>query len=212
MAHSGGASWHSVIDLVNLAPVQPFPQTTFGSNFPDFFYQNDGTIWTTNTDANIRKSTDVGATFTTVAPIGAGDPNVYLLVANGPSENPLYGNSTGQYMATVGGWALASGVDTTDDVVYWYGTNDFGASWNGLVIGTDAVYGQVANNPNLAPYFENFSQLNANIDETGTTHVVMNGYGEGINSVGDTVNAFPIVYWNSNQGSMDGSFFTINCF
>lgn len=200
MAHSGGTSWHSVIDLVNLAPVEPFPQTTFGTNFPDFFYQNDGTIWTTNTDGMIRKSTDVGATFVDFAPIGSGDPNVYLLAANGPSENPLYGNSTGQYMATVGAWGLASGVDTTDDVVYWYGTNDFGSSWNGLVIGTDAVYGQVANNPNLAPYFENFGQVNANIDETGTTHIVMNGYGEGINSVGDTVNAFPIVYWNSNQG------------
>ena len=200
MAHAGGTSWHSVIDLVNLAPVEPFPQTTFGTNFPDFVYHPDGTIWTTNTDGIIRKSTDVGATFVDVAPIGAGDPNVYLQTANGPSENPLYGNSTGQYMATVGGWAFASGADTTDDVVYWYGTNDFGATWNGLVIGTDAVYGQVANNPNLAPYFENFSQLNANIDETGTTHVVMNGYGEGINSVGDTVNTFPIVYWNSNMG------------
>ncbi len=34
MAHSGGASWHSVIDLVNLAPVEPFPQTTFGNKLP----------------------------------------------------------------------------------------------------------------------------------------------------------------------------------
>lgn len=199
MAHSGGTSWHSVIDLVNLAPVQPFPQTTFGTNFPDFVYQNDGTIWASNTDANIYKSTDTGGSFTLVAPIGAGDPNVTLTApaTNGPSENPIYGNSTGQYMAVVGAWGVMT-VPDANDGVYWYGTNDFGATWNGLVIGVDAVYGQVANNPNLAPYFENFGQLNANIDETGTTHVVMNGYGEGINSVGDTVNAFPIVYWNSN--------------
>ncbi|MEO8231978.1 MAG: hypothetical protein ABI638_06825, partial [Ignavibacteriota bacterium] len=197
MAHTGGVAWHSVIDLVNLAPVQPFPQTTFGSNFPDFVYQPDGTIWATTTDANIYKSTDTGGTFTLVAPIGAGDPNVTLVAANGPSENPLYGNSTGQYMATVGGWGTMT-VPNAEDGVYWYGTNDFGATWNGLVLGTDGVYGQVANNPNLAPYFENFGQLNANIDETGTTHLVMNGYGEGINGV-DTVNAFPIVYWNSNN-------------
>ena len=83
MAHSGGFSWHSVIDLVNLAPVQPFPQTTFGTNFPDFVYQPDGTIWATNTTPNIYKSTNVGGTFTTVAPIGAGDNSVSLLAANG---------------------------------------------------------------------------------------------------------------------------------
>ena len=144
-----------------------------------------------NTDGNIRKSTDYGTTFTTVAPIGIGDPNVTLFVGNGPLENPLYGNLTGQYMATVGGWGTMT-VPDAEDGVYWYGTNDGGATWDGLVIGLDGVYGQVANNPNLAPYFENFGQLNANIDETGTTHVVMNGYGEGINSVGDTVNAFPM--------------------
>jgi len=197
MAHAGGVSWHSVIDLVNLAPVEPFPQTTFGTNFPDFVYHTDGTIWATNTDGNIYKSTDTGGSFSLIAPIGAGDPNVTLVTANGPSENPIYGNSTGQYMATVGGWATMT-VPNAEDGIYWYGTNDFGATWNGLVIGLDAVYGQVANNPNLAPYFENFSQLNANIDETGTTHVVINGYGEGISGV-DTVNAFPLLYWNSNN-------------
>ncbi|HRP60962.1 MAG TPA: hypothetical protein PK833_11870, partial [Vicingus sp.] len=199
MAHAGGTSWHSVIDLVNLAPVQPFPQTTFGTNFPDFVYHPDGTIWATTTDANIYKSTDAGSTFSLVGPIGTGDPNVTLTdpANNGPSENPIYGSSTGQYMATVGGWKAMT-VPNAEDGVYWYGTNDFGATWNGLVIGLDGVYGQVANNQNLAPYFENFGQLNANVDETGTTHVVMNGYGEGINGV-DTVNAFPIVYWNSNN-------------
>jgi len=197
MAHSGGTSRHSWIDLVNLAPVTPFPTVTFGGNFPDFVYHNDGTIWTLNTDATIRKSTDQGASFTDVQLIGTGDANVTLSTANGPSENPIYMSAGGQYMATVGGWAAMT-VPNAEDGVYWYGTNDGGATWNGLVIGLDGVYGQVANNPNLAPYFENFSQLNANIDETGTTHVVMNGYGEGINGV-DTVNAFPIVYWNSNS-------------
>jgi len=197
MALSGGESHHSWIDLVNLAPVEPFPQTTFGAGPPDFVYQADGTIWTLNTDAMIRKSTDDGATFTDVQLIGTGDANVNLSFGNGPIENPFYGNLTGQYMATVGGWGTMT-VPDAEDGVYWYGSNDFGTTWNGSVIGLDGIYGQVANNPNLAPYFENFGQLNANIDETGTTHVVMNGYGEGINSVGDTVNTFPIVYWNSN--------------
>ncbi len=60
------------------------------TNFPDFVYQADGTIWTTNTDANIRKSTDYGTTFTQVAPIGAGDPNVTLVVANGHLQKIRY--------------------------------------------------------------------------------------------------------------------------
>jgi hypothetical protein len=196
MAHSGGVSHHSVIDLVNLQPVTPLPTTTFGTNFPDFYYHTDGTIWTTNTDAMIRKSTDAGVTFVDVAAIGTGDPNVNL-AAGGPSENPLYGAAGGQFMATLGGWVTMT--PDTNDGVYWYGTTDFGATWFGITIGEDGVYGQVANG-NYAPYFENFGQLNANIDENGVTHVVMNGYGEGINTAGDTVNAFPLVYWNSDLG------------
>lgn len=196
MAHSGGVSHHSVIDLTNLEPVTPLPTTTFGTNFPDFYYHADGTIWTTNTDAMIRKSTDAGVTFVDVAAIGTGDPNVNL-AAGGPSENPLYGAAGGQFMATLGGWVTMT--PDTNDGVYWYGTTDFGATWFGITIGEDGVYGQVANG-NYAPFFENFGQINANIDENGVTHVVMNGYGEGINTAGDTVNAFPLVYWNSDLG------------
>jgi hypothetical protein len=196
MAHSGGVSHHSVIDLTNLEPVTPLPTTTFGSNFPDFFYHTDGTIWTTNTDRMIRKSTDAGVTFVDVAEIGTGDPNHSITA--GPSENPLYGAAGGQFMATVGGWEVMYPA-TSNDGVYWYGTTDFGATWFGLAIGADGDYGQVANG-NYAPYFENFGQLNANIDENGVTHVVMNGYGEGVNTAGDTVNAFPLVYWNSDLG------------
>jgi hypothetical protein len=188
MAHSGGVSHHSVIDLTNLEPVTPLPTTTFGTNFPDFYYHTDGTIWTTNTDRMIRKSTDAGVTFVDVAEIGTGDPNVSITA--GPSENPLYGAAGGQFMATLGGWELMT--PDTNDGVYWYGTTDFGATWFGITIGEDGVYGQVANG-NYAPYFENFGQLNANIDENGVTHVVMNGYGEGVNTAGDTVNAFPLV-------------------
>lgn len=200
MGHSGGTSRHSVIDLENLEPVQPFPSVTFGGNFPDFYYQTDGTIWATNTNGNIYRSTNYGAAFDSVSRIGNGDPNVTPVVgAASPSENPLYGGGGGQYMATIGGWATLT-VPDAQDGVYWYGTDDWGASWFGLVIGLDGVYGQVANNAGLAPYFENFGQLNANITDDGVTHLVMNGYGEGVNTAGDTVNAFPLVYWNSDLG------------
>lgn len=196
MSHSGGTARHSVIDLTNLAPVQPFPATTFGTNFPDFYYQTDGIIWTTNTDRMIRQSTDGGVTFVDVALIGTGDPNHSITA--GPSENPLYGAAGGQFMATVGGWEVMFPASSNDGV-YWYGTTDFGATWFGLALGADGDFGQVANG-NYAPFFENFGQINANIDETGVTHIVMNGYGLGINAAGDTVNAFPLIYWNSDLG------------
>ena len=197
MASAVVGSHYTWIDLVNLAPITPFPTATFGTSAPDFVYNANGEMWTLNTDAMIRKSTDDGATFTDVALIGTGDANVILSLGNGPFENPMYGNLTGQYMATVGSWAEMT-VPDSEDAVYWYGTNDGGATWNGLVIGKDGYFGSISNKPNLAPFFENFGQLNANVDENGITHLVMNGYGAGINSVGDTVEAFPILYWNSN--------------
>jgi hypothetical protein len=54
----------------------------------------------------------------------------------------------------------------------------------------------------MAPYFDNFAQLEATVSNDGVTHVVMNGYGEGVlpSSTPDTVNTFPILYWNTTNG------------
>jgi hypothetical protein len=54
----------------------------------------------------------------------------------------------------------------------------------------------------MAPYFDNFAQLEATVSNDGVTHVVINGYGEGVipSSTPDTVNTFPILYWNTNNG------------
>ena len=63
-AHSNGAAYQTMIDLVNLTPVTPFSTVSFGSNFPSFVYLTDGTIIATNTDANIYISTDQGGSWT----------------------------------------------------------------------------------------------------------------------------------------------------
>ncbi len=195
MAHANGTGNQTVIDLENLEPVQPFPTTTFGSNFPDFYYHNDGTIWAMDTNADIFVSTDAGNNFTLVSTVGEGDTSIST-AGDGPSENPVYGAAGGKYMATVGGWAA---LQDGEDGLYLYHTTDFGSNWTGKVLGLDGYLNVVANNPNLAPYFENFGQLNANIDEEGVIHVVVNGYGAGVNANRDTVNAFPILYWNSRD-------------
>lgn len=202
MAHKGGLTNWTTIDLVNLAVVTPIPTVTFGNNFPAFAYQDDGTIITTNTLAEMHISTDGGGTFSLFGKIGDGDPNVAMATAlDLPSEMYLNRSDDGQYVASV---AAYEGLALTGnpDVVYWYGSTDFGATWNGFVIGegsgTNPTYGQVVNRPVYAPYFENFAQGNFAVDNGGVTHVVFNGYGEGV-VVTDTVNLFPILYWNSNN-------------
>jgi len=194
MAHSGGTGNQTVIDLENLEPVQPFPTTTVGGNFPDFYYHPDGTIWVMDTNADIFVSTDAGGSFTLVSSIGEGDTSVST-AGDGPSENPLYGAAGGKYMATVGGWKT---LNQGEDGLYLYHTTDFGANWTGKVIGLDGYF-SVANNQNLAPFFENFGQLNANVAEDGVIHMAINGYGAGVNANRDTVNAFPLLYWNSRD-------------
>lgn len=193
MAHAGGTSRYSIIDLVNLEPVQPFPSVSFGGNFPDFYYHTDGTIWAMDTNADIFVSTDQGGSFTLVSEVGEGDTS--FAPSDGPSENPVYGAGGGKYMATVGGWKTFS---QGEDGLYLYRTSDFGSTWTGEAIGLDGYF-SVANNVNLAPFFENFGQLNANVDDSGVVHIAINGYGAGVNANRDTVNAFPLLYWNSRE-------------
>ncbi len=208
MAHSNGAAYHSVIDLTNLAPVTPFPTSSFGSNFPSFVYLNDGTIVATTTDANIYSSTDQGATWELVQPIGDGDPNVtdWATAANVPAEYPIYKSDDDQAMAIVAAGDAGSAELEDPNIVYWYGSLDGGATFTGKVIGIGGgtpsayvKYGQIANR-DYAPYFTNFGQLEAMVSNDHVTHVVINGYGEGVvPGATDTTNVFPILYWNSRD-------------
>ncbi len=202
--HSNSHSWHSTIDLVNLAPMMPFPTTSVGSNFPSQVYLPDGTIILTTTDHTIYASSDEGVTFDSVLYVGANDPNVSTpsLSGNTPSEVPMYISPNGQYIVVMGCW---DGIQLTGnpDVVYLYYSTDGGGSWSGMVAGvgsgTNPEYGQVVNR-NYAPYFSNFAQIRGNVANDGVMHVVINGYGEGVlEGEVDTTNVFPILYWNSRD-------------
>ncbi|HSW55817.1 MAG TPA: T9SS type A sorting domain-containing protein [Ignavibacteriaceae bacterium] len=201
-AHSNGNSWHSVIDLTNLVPVTPFPSVSVAGNFPSFVYLTDGTIIMNNTNYVFYASTDYGATFDSLFFVGDGDPNFVYNAANTPAELPIFKSDDGSVIATVGGF---DGVFTSGnpDGMYWYGSTDGGGTWGGLAAGrgsgTNPLYGQVINQT-YAPYMTNFAQVNANVSNDGTTHIVINGYGEGVlQGATDTTNVFPVLYWNSNH-------------
>jgi len=105
---------------------------------------------------------------------------------------------------TIQTFGIYAGPGTTGnpDVAYLYGSTDGGATWGGQIIGvgsgTTPEYGQVVNR-DYAPYFQNFAQVSLTVDDNGVSHVAVNGYGEGPYMGGDTVNTFPMLYWNSNN-------------
>lgn len=201
-AHSNGSSWHSVIDLTNLAPVTPFPTTSIAGNFPMFVYLTDGTILVNNTNFVYFSSSDNGATFDSLFQVGDGDSGFLFSTTNTPSELPIFKSDDGTYISSVGGFdaVFTSG---NPDGIYLYRSTDSGASWSGLQAGkgsgANPEYGQVINRT-YAAYFTNFAQVNANVSNDGVTHIVLNGYGEGVlQGSTDTTNVFPILYWNSNH-------------
>jgi len=201
-AHSNGNSYWSLIDLVNLTPLTPFSTVSIPGNFPSFVYLNDGTILMNNTNFVFYRSTDYGVIFDSVFFIGNGDPNFIYNSINTPAELPIVKSDDGMFIATVGGF---DGVFTSGnpDGLYWYGSSDGGVNWSGLAAGkgsgNNPQYGQVINR-DYAPYFTNFAQVNYNVSNYGVTHLVCNGYGEGLlPGATDTTNVFPILYWNSNH-------------
>jgi len=208
MGHVGNAANHSWIDLVNFTPRQPFPATTFGGNWPSFVYLTDGTVLGITTDRIFYISTDGGVTFDSLLSIGDGDSNVDMGAISGTyAEFPLRKSNDDMVIASLGGFT-GPGLTGNPDIIYWYGSTDGGGTWGGSIIGVGSgidpgnpsgnqEYGQVANR-DYAPYFTNFSQVNLTIDPTGVSHVLCNGYGEGLYMGGvDTVAVYPMLYWNS---------------
>jgi len=167
------------------------------SNLQSFAYTSDGNIFAIGSNYNILKSTDQGLTFNQYIRIGDGDPSVNIINGQGPAELTIKISENGQYLSIVGGFEEAS-TSGMNDIIYLYHSSDFGATWQGQILGIDGVYGQVSNR-NYAPFFQNFAQLSYEVDNSGKTHVVINGYGEGVvEGSTDTTEVFPVLYWNNN--------------
>ena len=200
VANSSSQSFIEILDIDSLnviyQGVLPF------SGGVSFDYVPDGTIWAVS-NFRIYKSTDSGVNWQEIVKIGDGDADFdSLALINGPAELPIHSSPDGQYLSVVGGFEGAY-LTGNPDVVYWYYSTDYGTTWQGEAIGrgsgSNTEWGQIANR-NYAPYFTNFSQMNAIIDSAGYTHVACNGYGIGVlPGETDTTNVFPILYWNSRD-------------
>jgi hypothetical protein len=210
MGHFNTLSWHSVHDLTAFAPVLPWPTVTFGANFPQFAYTPDAIIAVngsndTQLDLHMYVSTDVGATFTDLGLVGFGDSKIDVSVATDwPSELPVQKSADNMTIATYG-WFEGANTDPAGNIAtgYWFGSTDGGATWDGLFNGFGngdfPEYGQVVNRDPYAPFFSNFSQISLNLDDMGVSHITCNGYGEGAYHSSDTLEVFPMLYWNSNN-------------
>jgi hypothetical protein len=197
IAYAGSGAQLSEISIIDPTTWQ---YNTYQSNINinSMVYMPDGTMLATQSFGHIiYKSTDNGLTFTEYTTIGSGDPTVNLLIGSGGLQ-VIKSSVSGRYVSYVGTYEDGA-VNGTDDIVYFYHSSDFGVTWQGKIIGVDGVYGQVVNR-NYAPLFENFGQLNFEVDDNGVTHVVINGYGEGVlQGSSDTTDVFPVLYWNSRD-------------
>ena len=194
MANHSGVSHFAVIDPDDWQVTTVSP----GELFNSFVYLNDGSILA-GRNLGIYKSTDQGSTFNHIFDIGDGDTNVELSSAG---ELPIRISENGQHLSIVGAFedAATTGVP---DIVYNYFSNDFGATWQGNILGRGSsshpMYGQISNR-DYAPYFTNFGQLSSAVDNDGKTHVVINGYGKGVlEGSTDTTSVFPVLFWNNNN-------------
>ena len=167
-----------------------------------FHYSPDGVIYGMNrfrTAYNghqyIYKSLDFGVTFQQFHQIGKDHPGMNFIYPN--KNSSIKSSSNNQYLSVISSFYQT---DTTlnNSVLYLTHSTDFGATWHGQVIGRDDEYGQVSNR-DYAPLFTNFCQVDYEVDNDGKTHVVINGYGEGvIEGSEDTTFVYPVLYWNNN--------------
>ena len=203
MGHSNGKSFWAVYNPFDSSVVRD--TVGIDGNFPSFIYLPDGTIFMTNAKDNgllIHKSTNLGESWTVHTSIGEGDPDFSAgNITDQPSELPIRSSPNRKHLSITGCFKNAS-TTGNPDIVYNYYSDDYGETWQGRIIGwgsgENPLYGQIINR-DYAPYFCNFSQLSAEVDNNGTTHVIINGYGEYTIAPDSTDYVYPVLYWNSLQ-------------
>lgn len=196
MTHGGGNSWLFPTDMTTVTTNYPSAHFAAG-NFPSFVYLADGTIYFTNANGILFKSTDNLATLDSIGVLDPSDATDY------PSEYPLKKSPDGSVIMHFGAWTFAgngpidgANADSTDFIGINYST-DSGATWQFEKIGRDGLT-EVANRPGYFPIFENFGQVNGLVDNNGVMHITANGYGFYLTAT-DTTFAYPALYWNSRD-------------
>ena len=162
------------------------------------------------------KSTDLGQTIIKFDSISRWSPTPIFYKINGGVEVGMSKSANESYLLYFGtneggagqtqghiynGWPK----DSADNVWIIYST-DGGNTFQGKSIGWDGEINAVPNYiEGYTPLFENFSQIDAAIDNNGQIHVVANGYGLNLEIINDTIysrgSLFPVLYWNSQSES-----------
>ncbi len=197
MTHSGGNSWLFNVSMEDFSVTERSAHVIAG-NFPGFAYLPDGTVFVTNANGVLYKSTDDFATAPTQ--VGVLDPE---RATAWPSEYYVKTSPNGQYLMHFGAWTVKGNgpfegfVQDSADFVGINYSNDQGATWEFEEIAYDGIT-EVANRPGYTLIIENFGQVNGVVDNNGVRHIAANGYSYYVNGE-DTTFAFPAVYWNSRD-------------
>ena len=183
--------------------------TALDGGWPRIALDGNGTFWMTldlgvKLGGGVAVSVDGGQTFALIDSVGSNDPSFWAS-AYGNDFGLMAGGDKISFFtkATRGGSLAGLGIatqgtanrDSASGVYHWYSA-DGGNSWMGewvMLEGDPVIVGR----PNYEPAFISYSVASYVVDPTGVTHFVM---GVGPNSAGivgtDTINVFPVLYWN----------------
>jgi len=200
MFHSGGLSKYSVVDLAsfNLEVTAQDVDATNSTNFPQFVYLPDGTIFWVSDAGNLFKSTDQLASSTLVTNV------IPQEATDAPAEFILKRSPNGQYVFHPASFSVSGSIldgveqDSADFVSAYYST-DGGENFTFEKIGYEG-YSPIDNRPGYMPLFSNFAQIDGAVDNSGKMHAVINGYSVDLSSV-DTAAVWPVYYWNSERAA-----------
>ncbi|MCK7523181.1 MAG: hypothetical protein MZV64_38670 [Ignavibacteriales bacterium] len=151
-------------------------------------------------------STDGGVTFAKVDSLGSNDPTFWgtewandpIIMANGNKIAVMNNVKKLGSLAKLGlGTRGTTDPDSASGTYLWYST-DGGNAWQGewILREGDNV---ITNRPNYEPLFQNYDIGSHFVDPKQVVHVVQSG----VNSVGsvgaDTINVYPLLYWNDRD-------------
>lgn len=179
-------------------------QTKDGSFwYPDYnFAQTEKAHW------RILKSSNNGKSFDSVAVMNPNDPNFWGDPAQASNDPIIMTNGTkiamcntlvkkGPLTGYITGETTTAYRDSADGLYYFY-SEDMGATWKGEVIGVDGGR-EVSNRPTYEMAFTSFDIGHYVVDPTGVFHTVRTG----VNSNGmigqDTIKVYPLYYYNDRD-------------
>lgn len=178
MFQQGNKSYLSLVEMSTF--FQEREELDFYSPSSSFCYLDDGTIFAIDSEGKLRKlltdnltqSTETGIQFHQSA-----------------ASQPIKSSFNGEYLAVL--------AFTENDEVLLYFSDDRGENWSVEVIGQNFVT-EVENRVGVFPLFTNFAQASYVVDNEGTVHIGMNGYGILVED-DDTSFTYPALYWNSKN-------------